>query len=372
MPKNDSDDKLLIFQDFDLSKKDGDDNDVSEIFFELANSPFVGYAINKNQNNVNVNESVQKKNKKNNRSSSSDSGSDNDSDSDDSDESSSTSSNTTTTSRTIIKIKQDITACGEHTGGIVWETSYLLLQYLQHLHNGKEGSMGSTLELGAGCGMLGQCLYRLQLCRDTMIMTETNQVMSNLISNVERNKVTMKNSQCKLRTCTLDWNTYKEDCSKSNIEAHSMDTIIGTDVIFTPTLVKPLLETIKYLSHSNTVTYLCLQERCKDSHAILLKETSRKGSKGNDIRNDCSKEIILEDITNDVTSIPECSWGSTMDCYVFKLTMKNNSRNTNQKDMNRKDNDDDNTNSSTKKTESKKKGKKMKKKHKQQKRRRVD
>jgi predicted nicotinamide N-methyase len=209
-----------------------------------------------------------------------------------------------------IVIKQDIKACGEHTGGIVWETAYLLLQYLRN----RGTPLGKTLEVGAGCGMLGQVLAAYGLV-ESMIMTETAPVMPNLIANVERNRKGMANlwkaknhTQTRLEAHTLDWNHYEEDCLTSQIPPHSMDTILGTDVIFTTKLVEPLLQTLRYLSHEKSEILLCVQERCKDSHKLLLEKAREY-------------DLLVENISDHVTVLPNCEWGADMECRVFKFSI---------------------------------------------------
>ena len=57
-----------------------------------------------------------------------------------------------------IIITQDINEELDHSGGIIWETSYLLFQYLVHnVDSWKKSRNDKTrlLEIGAGCGYLG-------------------------------------------------------------------------------------------------------------------------------------------------------------------------------------------------------------------------
>ena len=57
-----------------------------------------------------------------------------------------------------IIITQDINEELDHSGGIIWETSYLLFQYLVHnVDSWKTLRQDKTrlLEIGAGCGYLG-------------------------------------------------------------------------------------------------------------------------------------------------------------------------------------------------------------------------
>jgi predicted nicotinamide N-methyase len=171
------------------------------------------------------------------------------------------------------------------------------------------------LEVGAGCGLVGLGVHRSKtIATQVVIVTETPPVMTNLLANIERNypnnktKQSSSSSSSSLQAVPLDWKDYQTDCAKAKIRPHSIDTIVGTDVVFSTTLVAPLLETLRYLSHKNTVIFLCLQERCKDSHQLLL-ETAK------------DHELMVQDISDDVTSLPTCEWGKDLECKVLKLTV---------------------------------------------------
>lgn len=350
--------------DHDGHDHDDDDRyDVSDIFFELANSPLVGYRLvgsldchcvttrgghdrTKNRNTKTHLTQI--------------------------DDSNSVSPPMMMTNHMTI-IEQDVSgAIQKHTGGIVWETSYLLLTYL--LHNSGEiivdamktntsstiGRSRTVLEVGAGCGMLGLSLYKANKlglimgdCMtnggstpflDRLIITETGEVMANLQRNVVRNcnggendddcdndnvtsgdvhqhqedgpTTVQKESSSSswsqpigLSICELDWTTYKEDCDKADIAAHSVDVLVGTDVVFSTRFVGPLLETMAYLAHPKTVAYLCLQERCKDSHDLLLNTATDYG-------------FSIQDISDHVyDTIPSCSFGRDCECKILKLNV---------------------------------------------------
>jgi hypothetical protein len=271
--KKEKTESCICFQDT-LSANDKDE-DVSLVFFELANAPYVSYRFEKH-------------------------------DKDNQEEDSSSKERDVAKKRALndcIVVKQDVTACGEHTGGIVWETAYLLLNFLRT----KNKRLNNTLELGAGCGMVGQALNACGISK-SVVMTEIAQVMPNLLANVERNK--MHDEKSSLQAHTLDWNACESDCTKANIAPHSMDTLVGTDVVFSTRLVEPLLQTMSYLAHSKTKIYLCLQERCKDSHQLLLDKAKNYG-------------FQIDDISDYVTSLPSCEWGKELDCCVLKFTVMN-------------------------------------------------
>ena len=243
-----------------------------------------------------------------------------------------------------IIIQQDLEdACGKHTGGIVWETSYLLLEYLKSTYSTKN-NMNCTnfLEVGAGCGLVGLGVYKMNLATEHVFLTETSEVMPNLVSNVQRNTSSAKTTantitdddngsndagkdddddddkdtsrRLQLHTCCLDWTSYKEDCQKADIVPHSMDVIVGTDVVFCPELVVPLLATLRYLSHPKTTILLCLQERCKDSYQMLLKEAH-------------AHELHVEDVTTSIVEhVSECSWGNELECKLLEFSIMASSK----------------------------------------------
>jgi hypothetical protein len=204
-----------------------------------------------------------------------------------------------------INIQQDVSACGEHTGGIVWETSYLLLDFLRATGH----SCQRLLEVGAGCGLVGLGCHKSGDLAKEVIITETQPVMDNLIANWERNYPSKEDRKDpSLRICELDWNTHRQDCNRAEIRKHSVDTIVGTDVVFATSLVEPLLKTMRYLAHDETVAYLCLQERCKDAHQLLLEKAK-------------DHDFDIQDISENFAALSNCKWGKDLDCRLLKLTV---------------------------------------------------
>ena len=266
-----------------MNDKEQMGNDLSEIFFELANSKQIGYKY----------DSLLKSETKRDE-----------------------------TETNFIIIEQD-NECQIHTGGIVWETSYLLASFLESKF--KESSLslplGKTLEIGAGCGMLGLVLAAKPLC-SSMVLTETEGPMKILRQNVEFNKErcypSSKQNKNKFNTNddnhsfsinakvhSLNWNNFEEDIRNSNNDLlpHSFDTIVGTDVVFSTDLVIPLLQTISKMSHEQTNIYLCLQERCKDAHELLLQKIPNY--------------FTYQNITNQLQT--HCYWGIQLDCQLYCL-----------------------------------------------------
>merc|ERR1712224_659575 len=140
----------------------------------------------------------------------------------------------------------------------------------------------------------------------------------------DRNQRSHEEPSCKLQTKLppvarhqvsveeLDWTRYQEDCARAKINPHSIDCIVGTDVVFSTRFVLPMLATMRFLSHPHTVIYLCLQERCRDSHSLLLQEAINYGFAIKD---------ISESVYQDETLVDLCRFGRALECKLLKFTV---------------------------------------------------
>ena len=265
-----------------------DDDPASLAFFELANAPEFGYRIQRCPSSFTKRSELQN-------------------------------------DGLVLRFHQDHqSACGQHTGGIVWETSVLLLHYLLHQSvsnkNKKIASLGRVVEVGAGCGLLGQALVA-SLTTDQcpfLIQTETAQVLVNLQANRDRNFGKPRKRNDRILACALDWNQYQTDAAaNAHLQEHSFDTLLGTDVIFTPTLVQPLLQTLDFLAKKNTnqtptvsslvaVVYICVQIRCATSHEQFLQLAPNYG-------------FVVHDLTQELGQTPSTAWGLSMECHLYRL-----------------------------------------------------
>ena len=317
--------KLAIFQDYasslfvdhkDCSEEDGD---AASIFFELANAELIAYRVAdiiSSSRNICV------------------------------------SSPSVNEDDDLVIIRQHSDAKA-HTGGIVWETSYLLAAFLSSkfgsntrikVDGDRDYPLGKTLEIGAGCGMLGLILATTKLA-SRVVMTEAAEVMDILAENVVQNTNNDSDDDVKLsknvkgvhgtnhspicpKECIsvrrLRWDCLEEDvrtaaadrssAQENDLEPHSFDTIVGTDVVFSPSLVCPLLETIKRMARKKdtesskaTIIYLCLQIRCSDSHSLLFEEAHKYG-------------LEVVDVTGELSSC--CPWGVELECLLLQIFVK--------------------------------------------------
>jgi Lysine methyltransferase len=140
----------------------------------------------------------------------------------------------------------------------------------------------------------------------SMVLTETDDVLTNLKDNLATNETTL--NVFPISAHALDWTTYKSDATRSNgaLAEGTADTLLGTDVIFAPHLVEPLLKAAHYLSHPGTVWYLCVQIRCAASHRLFLETAPDHG-------------FHVEDISSEAL-VGDCTWGRELECVLFRIT----------------------------------------------------
>ncbi|CAD7940016.1 unnamed protein product [Amoebophrya sp. A120] len=189
----------------------------------------------------------------------------------------------------LLDIHQDLRPNLQHTGGIVWETSYLLALLLCHRWSpsgagAADGPMydkkarrkfarpdfpQTILELGSGCGFLGLALAKL-FPEAEVLLTEYEPAMENLTKNVAANKA--KDDQHRtenLAACKqVDWLKTQKNPTEPDTR---FQYIVATDVIFDKKLVEPLLKTMFAYSVRSTDVYLCVQERCQAAHEEFLR-----------------------------------------------------------------------------------------------------
>eukprot|EP00668_Euglena_longa_P016569 GGOE01020843.1.p2 GENE.GGOE01020843.1~~GGOE01020843.1.p2 ORF type:complete len:284 (-),score=72.25 GGOE01020843.1:73-924(-) len=198
----------------------------------------------------------------------------------------------------IIAITQD-PHIQNSSGGIVWETAYLMAMYFEQCILPKcQTSPPTVLEVGAGCGLLGLVLAHYG-CR--VVLTDQPSTVPSLCRNAIANEVATANRAAVL---PLFWG------SKEDIEAVAtkgpFDIVVGTDVFFSPALVEPLLATIHKLTTPLSTVYLCMQERCPDSHRQFLKQAP--------------KYFVVEDDTPLVRRLPGCRFATELECFLFRLS----------------------------------------------------
>ena len=168
-----------------------------------------------------------------------------------------------------LTIQQDPAVVG--TGGCVWETSYLMAQWLRPQLEARQATLGRRqrlLEVGAGCGLLGIAAAH-NGCE--VLLTEQASAMANLRANVEANPPPGGGgtSGGTARALELSWTSAADVATAA--ASGPWDVLTGTDVVYKAELVAPLLDALRRCATSTSVVYLCLQRRDADAHATLLR-----------------------------------------------------------------------------------------------------
>ena len=142
-----------------------------------------------------------------------------------------------------------------------------------------------------------------------MIVSEATEAMPNLRNNIIQNKRCLKKVP-DIDAIQLRWDHLDADVlSSGDTLSNPFDCIVGTDIIFREDLVRPLLKALHFLSHSKTIIYICVQERCSEAHATFLRKAS--------------KYFSLADRTENLRITSGCSWGvSDLESRLYILTDK--------------------------------------------------
>lgn len=211
-----------------------------------------------------------------------------------------------TTSGAEVEILQD-RKTQAHTGGIVWETAFMLATYLE-----KTGISASTkdpnptvLELGAGCGLLGIVLATSR-CR--VMLTEQPEALGNLQQNVKRNAAAFNKARAMVPTVMqLRWGCREDMDAVSESSLCPFDLIVGTDVVYQSDFVEPMLSTMHAMADGRTVVWLCLQERCAAAHQRLL---------------ETAQNYFEEFAVLDTAGLHGFEHGDELECKLYRLSSR--------------------------------------------------
>ncbi|KAE8904042.1 hypothetical protein PF002_g24187 [Phytophthora fragariae] len=143
------------------------------------------------------------------------------------------------------------------TGQVVWPVSAFLAWYL--VAHRQEIAGKTVVELGAGAGLSG--LVASQFAAHTAL-TDGNDIVLELLE--ENAEATADSS--KVQALPLLWGDHKSVEAFERAFPYPVDVLIGADVVCWPNLVKPILQTIKYLllrSRSPLETKFCCGFVCR-------------------------------------------------------------------------------------------------------------
>ncbi|CAA7398990.1 unnamed protein product [Spirodela intermedia] len=163
----------------------------------------------------------------------------------------------------------------KHLGTTVWDASMVFVKFLEK--NRRKGRFSPSklkgkraVELGAGCGLAG---FGMALLGCDVVATDQVEVLPLLMRNVERNisRVMQANTDSasigSIQVAELDWG------NEEHVKAIDppVDFIIGTDIVYSESLLDPLLRTIFALSGGRTTILMCSEIRSTSVHEQMLR-----------------------------------------------------------------------------------------------------
>ncbi|CEG35978.1 Predicted methyltransferase [Plasmopara halstedii] len=159
------------------------------------------------------------------------------------------------------------------TGQVVWPVSAFLAWYLVAQRDKIVGK--NVVELGAGAGLSG--LVASQFASHTALTDGNDIVLDLLKDNVQTNA-----DASKVQALQLIWGDYASVKAFEYSFPYPVDMLIGADVVCWPNLVKPILQTVKYLllrSRNSIKTKFCcgLVCRAQSTEDLFFREAAAFG-----------------------------------------------------------------------------------------------
>lgn len=164
-----------------------------------------------------------------------------------------------------IEIKQNL---DYGYAGEVWDAALVLAYFYLSDKSKKvhDFENKTIIELGAGTGILG--IIAASLNAKKVIQTDKEECIKLIQINQKLNKEKL-GLKATLEAHTLDW-TNEEDYNKFSTE--SIDYIIGSDLVWNPSLREPLFKCLSYLLNSQTSTEAILSFQIRDKEIMKFFE----------------------------------------------------------------------------------------------------
>jgi len=167
-------------------------------------------------------------------------------------------------------VDDEIPSCG--VGGKIWKSAVVLSSFLRSKNFEQFVSFESKIivEIGAGCGVCG--LVAATLNPRKVYITDRNLGCLKLSQiNVDSN-VNKFNPNTEIEVVKFDWSESESSEDYSNIK-EDVDIIIGSDVLYSLSMVDSLLYSIEKLCQlkKNSLIILALAERGEEFNVFVSK-----------------------------------------------------------------------------------------------------
>lgn len=181
------------------------------------------------------------------------------------------------------------------TGGKVWAAAHELCRFLERRWDDLGFELGASvniLEIGAGCGWLGQCVAH-NVCGANVTMTEQEAGLEHLENNIQLNRSMGKRVQA-VHTASLDWSA----CANNDLLSQRWDLVIGSDLLYTEQTVNDLPALFRRVASTSTrVFYAHTLHRYDHLDVEFFKAISREGLECLEVGDvaDC-EEVFLKEL----------------------------------------------------------------------------
>ena len=200
--------------------------------------------------------------------------------------------------------KQDIyalqTASTDYdlTGQIIWAAADILTRWLFDRGGPSICKAKTIIELGSGPGLCG--LVSARLAKKVILSDYQDLVMELMEQNAK--ECNPSQDQCTITCAKLDWcmpDTYKElKCTDDSfLKDNEIDLIIGSDIVYWPSSIDPLVQVLSFLfkcydkSEKRLELYFCYIERATQTHKLLLEALKNAGFIVESIDEDLAKSV---------------------------------------------------------------------------------
>lgn len=139
----------------------------------------------------------------------------------------------------------------QNTGLKLWDGSYLLASYVEK-HLPLAGK--TCLELGAGCGLVSLVAV---LAGAKVVATDLPEILPRMEHSITTN-LNRINQEINIKCAALDWNNPTDFKPKTSDQ---FDVILGSDIVYHPDLIDPLIKTLNCLTTDKTDIYMSYKPR---------------------------------------------------------------------------------------------------------------